>query len=146
MTGKLQSNILPYIGIKEGSAFHRVLRRILTFVLVTFAWIFFRTGLKSALRYIWRMCTTPGIKNMIDGQLWELGMSPFWWILLIVAMLFVALVDHAYYSKKMRIDELLESQGAFAKAVTIILLSLTILILGVYGDQHDASFFVYSQF
>ena len=145
-TAGIRKKVSPYIGAKEGTAFQKILRKTCTFLFVTIAWIFFRTGLRGAVRYIIAMVSIPSVRHMINGELWELGLSPFWWFLLIVCTAFVVLIDSVYYKREIRIEKLLNSQGALAKAIIIILLSLTILILGVYGDQHDASFFVYSQF
>ncbi len=146
MTIKFRRKVCQIVDIRETTFFYLFLQRIITFVLVTIAWIFFRTGLRGAIKYTIEMVTTMNIGGMIQGQLWTLGLPPFGWILLGMSVLFVSVVDCILYRKKIRIDSAIDSQGSFAKCIFVIVLSLFILILGIYGDQHDPSYFVYRDF
>lgn len=146
MTIKTRKRFLPNIGINTESSFYAILQCILTDAFVTFAWIFFRTGVKGAVKYIIEMCTSINLGGMIGGNLWGLGLSPFGWILLGVCALIMLCGDMILYKKKLRIDSAIDTQGPFAKGMFVILISLMILILGVYGDQHDTSYFVYRDF
>ena len=146
VTSNFRHKLLLHIGIIPNSAFHKLLTRLFTFMWVTLAWIFFKTGIKEAIGYIVRMITHPGIAEVRDGELWDLGLSPFWWLLLLISVLFVLFWDIILYLKGLRFDQAIASQGSFAKFFIIIVMSLTTLIFGIYGDQHDVSYFVYSQF
>lgn len=145
-TYSIRKRLLPYFGIIEESLFYKLLQRFVTFILVTIAWIFFRTGLRGAVKYILEMITTMNLGGIIQGELWEMGLPPFGWILLGVCSIVVLLFDIVLYKRKMRIDSAINSQGSLAKGIFVIVLSLSILILGIYGDQHDASYFVYRDF
>ena len=134
------------IGIKRNSSFHHLLKRIVTFALVTIAWIFFRTGTKDAFLYIKEMLTTAGIVKALEGGMLTIGLATGDWILLIVSMIFVYIVDKIQYNKNLRFDEMISSQGSMAKCITVIILSLIILIFGIYGDRHSAGYFIYRDF
>lgn len=146
ITGNFIENNVENIGIIRDSSFHHMLKRAFTFFFVTIAWIFFRTGTKDALIYIKEMLTTTGIVKVINGGLLTIGLSIGDWVLLGASLMFVYVVDKTQYNRGMRFDVLVESQGSMAKSVVIIVLSLTILIFGIYGDQHDASYFIYRGF
>ena len=146
LTKNIRSKISPKIGIIKGNFFNRTVNRIFTFLLVTFAWIFFRTGTGGAIKYIIKIFTNIDFSCLISGTLMTLGLKPFEWFLLFISVLFVLFYDSVYYKSKKRFDVLVQSQGSMAKSITIIIMVLTILIFGIYGDQHDASYFVYRDF
>ena len=146
ITGNFVEKNVENIGIKRNSSFHHMLKRAFTFFFVTIAWIFFRTGTKDALMYIKEMFTTPGIVKAVNGELLAIGLSTGDWVLLAASFLFVYVVDKTQYNRDVRLDALVESQGTIGKCVVTIILSLTILIFGIYGDCHDASYFIYKNF
>ena len=146
ITGNFIEKNVENIGIKRDSSFHHMIKRAFTFFLVTIAWIFFRTGTKDALIYIKEMLTTAGIVKVINGGLLTIGLSIGDWVLLGTSLMFVYVVDKTQYNRDVRFDVLVESQGSMAKSVVTIVLSLTILIFGIYGNQHDASYFIYRGF
>lgn len=146
ITSGLRKKILPYIGIVEGNAFHRAIKRIGTFALVTIAWIFFRTGVKNALTYIRKIFVLTGFKRLTNEGFEMIGLTSFDWVIFIIALMIVLITDILQYRRKMRFDEIISSQGTFARCLTVICISLFILIFGIYGDQHDASYFIYRNF
>lgn len=145
LTKSFRQNNLALVGVVKDSAFHRTIKRVFTFGFVTVAWVFFRLEGTDALRYLYWILEYQSLGRMISGEFWNLGLSPFWWILLGISMLIIFIVDRFQYQGR-RIDEVLQSQGALARGLFVIAFSLVILILGVYGDQHDASYFLYRDF
>ena len=142
ITKPYRAKIIPKIGMVEGSFFHRSMKRVLTFVFVTIAWIFFRTGVGDSVFYIRRIASF-GVGSVMMS---ETGLSSLDIIILTVAILFVALVDIYQYRKDMRFDEMVYEQGVFARCFIIVCMSLFVLIFGIYGDQHDAGYFIYRDF
>lgn len=141
----LKKRLTSQMGIVENSAFHRIIECTLTFILITIAWLFFRTGIKDAMRMIMQIFLSPHMDYLISGGLWELGLTPFGWTMLWVGIIIMGLVDSLMY-RGMRIDKVIYNQGMLARCVSIVIICLVILILGIYGDQHDASYFVYRDF
>ena len=146
LTKNIRNTISPKLGIINGNYFSRTLNRVITFLMVTFAWIFFRTGTGGAIKYIIKIFTNIDFSCMTSGTLMTLGLKPSGWFLLFICVMFVMFYDSVYYRSKKRFDVMVQSQGSMAKCVTIIVMVLTILIFGIYGDQHDASYFVYRDF
>lgn len=140
-----REEIRSSIGIIKDSWFHRFLNTIITFLLITIAWIFFRTGVKDAITLIITVVISPHIDYVISGRLWEIGLSPFGWIVIGIGVAIVLFGDTLTY-RGIRIDKAIQSQGMLARCFFTIIISLMILILGVYGDQHDSSYFVYRDF
>lgn len=145
MISPIKKKLLKKAGIVENSLFHRFINRSIVFILVTVAWIFFRTGVKDALKMIVQILISPHPDYMISGKLWELGLSPAGWIILGIAVLLMGCVDFFTYNG-IRVDKAIKSQGALAGYIYVATMALTILILGIYGDSHDTSYFVYRDF
>ena len=139
----IKNYALAHSGIEKDSLFHRFVKQFATFVLVTFAWIFFRTSTVDAVNYIEKMITT--FRHVNFSRVLTIMNRWEWLILLagIVILIFCELFE--YYGKK-RFDELVISQGILFRWLVIIGLSLAILIFGQYGSQHDASYFIYRDF
>lgn len=134
------------LGVIEDTWFCRFIKRLFTFSFVTVAWIIFRTGAKDAINYIKAIITSWGVSQIVSGEWLMIGVSVNGWMILIGALIVMAAVDSFRYRTGLRFDELVSSQGTLAKCMTFVVISLTILILGIYGDQHDASYFIYRDF
>ena len=93
-TQDFQRHVTHLFHINPDSVFYRGLQIVQTFLLVSFAWIFFRAeSIKSALDIIYRLATLQGIKMM---QAWQfdvlsLGRADLW--LVLIALIFILLVD-----------------------------------------------------
>ena len=146
ITGAIRDRYVEKIGIVRQSGFHLFIKRVSTFIFVTLAWIFFRTGVTDALIYIREMFTTSGIVKALNGELLTVGLSMGDWILLLFSLALVYMIDRILYEKGMRFDTLVASQGSLARCIVVIVLSLVILIFGIYGDRHDAGYFIYQGF
>lgn len=142
----IKHRLLLYAGVKKDTAFCRLLETTITFVLISFAWVFFRTGLRSSIIYIVQMFSSLGLENMIHGRLWDLGLSPFGWLVVMLGTVFAFVFDLQLYCHKKRIDVVLDEQGVSAKSFCVIFMLLMILVLGIYGDNYDAGSFIYKDF
>ncbi len=146
LTKDFRDKHVELAGLIKDTPFHHITKRIITFSLVTIAWVFFRTGVKDALIYLCKMITTAGVSKAINGELLSVGLSFGDWTLLVASVLTVLIIDRIQYTSGLRFDRIVASQGIMAKSVAVITMSLVILIFGVYGDRHDASYFIYRGF
>lgn len=124
---------------------YRVFRALVTFVLVCFAWIFFRaSSVSQALLAIRRtfMTWNPGV--FTDGTIFTLGLEApdFWAGLAAIVILF--LVDAL--SQRYDLRAMLENKSLFVRWPVYLLLIFTVLIFGIYGPQYSAGAFIYFQF
>ena len=126
---------------------YRLLRVICTFVMTTFAWIFFRSsGIKDALRYIKRIIFKPTPWLLTDGRIYELGLDRIEFNILIFALVILVVVDLLRLKKNIKFDDFLLSQNLWFECVVVIGLIVLTLTFGIYGPGVDAKQFIYFQF
>ena len=118
-----------------------------TFVLTTFAWIFFRAPtLEDAVSYIQRMCSRWNPWVLFDGSMYELGVNRFQSNILFAALIILLLVDLIRSRKGLRIDAFLERQNLWFRWLVLLVLLVMIVVYGAYGYAFDAKEFIYFQF
>lgn len=123
------------------------LQAVVTFVLVVFAWIFFRSdSIEDALRFIKRIFVKPTPWLFFNGGIYELGLDRVEMNILVFSILLLLLVDLVRYSKKMTIDVFLMEQNLWFEWVAIIGIIVLIFVFGEYGASFDAQQFIYFQF
>ena len=118
-----------------------------TFLLVDFAWIFFRAGsLGIALEYCKRIFTKWDPWSLFNGEIYSLGLDRPEFNILLVSVVLLLLVDFLQYFKKQSITDFLSQQCIWFRWMVIIGLIGAIIIYGIYGIQFDSSQFIYFQF
>lgn len=126
---------------------YKLTQIFITFVMTTFAWIFFRApSIDEAVGYIQRMGTRWNPWVLFDGSMYELGVNRFQMNILLVALVILFLVDIIRYKKDMRIDVFMEKQNIWFRWLFLLLLIVLIAVYGAYGHAYDAKQFIYFQF
>lgn len=130
---------------RQTSFSHRLLQRIMTFLLVCFAWLFFRAGdMSDALDLIRNMnYFNPFI--LFDGSLYELGVGrEMFWIMTAA----IGLLCYVDYKKYCGVDVVaaLRAQEAWFKVFVYVGLFFATILFGCYGVEYDTSEFIYFQF
>lgn len=135
-----------YFSVKEESFSHKLMQMIFTFLLIDFAWIFFRANtMRDACGFIGRMFTTLDIGTLFNGALLQMKLDGTELVILLCAMVVLGLISILHY-RKIRIREVLAQQGIWFRYILYFGLLFTVLIFGVYGSNYDASQFIYFQF
>lgn len=117
-----------------------------TFLLVTFAWLFFRAGeLDHAKELLGSMFSVNNWMILFDGSLYELGVARNYMNILLASILLLFTVDYQKYQGK-DVAELFLKQGWWFRVIGIMLLLFTILLYGCYGEMYDVQQFIYFQF
>lgn len=125
----------------------KFLKMLATFVMVVFAWIFFRSdSITDALRIIKRILTKPTPWVFFNGELYNLGLDRNEWNILAISIVILFLVDLIRIIKGMTIDGFLFSQNIWFEWMVIIALIMMILTFGEYGSMFDGKQFIYFQF
>lgn len=125
----------------------KFLKVAVTFIMVAFAWIFFRAAtIKDAVGYIQRLFNKPTPWIWFDGGIYELGLDRLEMNILIIALFGLFLVGLIRYLKKETIDQFLMKQNIYFEWGILIFLIVAIFVYGVYGSTYDPQQFIYFQF
>lgn len=125
----------------------KLLQTVVTYILVVFAWIFFRAnGVSSALRYIKRIFTVPTPWLLFNGGIYNLGLNRTEMNILLVSILLLFMADYIRYKMQITIDSFLMRQNLWFEWLAVIGLIWMIFVFGEYGPTFDAQQFIYFQF
>jgi D-alanyl-lipoteichoic acid acyltransferase DltB (MBOAT superfamily) len=125
---------------------HKLLQMIITFVLVDFAWIFFRASdIRTACAFIWRMIGCWKLSPLFDGSLFKLGLDSGEFLIAMISIGVLLAVSCLHY-KGVHIRDTLRRQGLWFRWSVYLLGMFFVLIFGVYGPGFNAEQFIYFQF
>jgi len=125
--------------------FHRVIKAIWTFILITFAWIIFRADtLSSGFGMIKSIFTT---RNpwVLSGDIFGLGLDIKEFIVLALCLL-VLLAVGICQEKGIHFRDKILSFNIVARWVIFIAVIVFVVIFGTYGYGFDAQAFIYGGF
>lgn len=121
------------------------LQRVVTMALVSFAWIFFRSGdMSDAMEIVKSMCHF-NWWVLFDGSLYELGVSKEYFYILLGAIVLLWAVDMKKY-KGIDVVESFFRQEWWFKVLGYVGFTVAILMFGCYGVEYDIQEFIYFQF
>lgn len=144
-TQSIRKKINSALHIDENVASHKLLKIIVTFGLIDFAWIFFRAGTRQSLGIIKRILS-PGSNFFSYGSnLNVMGLTLATRNVLIVCLVILLIRDICKY-KGISIIDWVCRQGIWLRWTFYLAAVFGVLIFGVYGPQYDASAFIYFQF
>lgn len=147
LTSPYRKKCLDQLKVKQECFSWRLLQTAVTFLLVDFAWIFFRAdSMMSALYYIKRIFIRPTPWAFFNGDLYTLGLDRPEMNILLFSVLILFLIDTIRVRKKILLDEFLFTQNLWFRWGCMIVLILMIFIFGEYGPNFDAQQFIYFQF
>lgn len=135
------------LGIREDCFSFRFGKRLLVFLCVAFAWIFFRMDtITDAFIYIGRMFTRPEIWDLFQGEIYLLGLNKLQMDILGPAFFLFLAVDYMKYKKEIDIDEFLLRQNFPFRCLFITGMFLYTFVFGMYGPEFNAQDFIYFHF
>ena len=124
---------------------YKLFQGIITFILVDFAWIFFRADtLNDAIMIIKNMFAVFNIWIFFDGSLLKMGLDGKDLGVLIISIVILIMIDTMRGRGKIR--NWFEKQNCVFKALVLYVAIFTVLILGIYGYGYEANDFIYFQF
>lgn len=135
--------------VQTESVSYRLCQMLITFVLVDFAWLFFRAdSIENAFGMI-----AHAYHNMEAFSIWNpdgilgittLGLDNKDFLVMVVGIIMLAIVD--YYRHRIPIRQIFEKQNVWFRWIVLYGLVAVILMCGVYGVGYDAAEFIYFQF
>ncbi len=142
-----RTKLYDKLHVKTKSFSFKLSQILFTFVLVNFAWIFFRADtIAQAFTYIGRIFTQIDIWSVFNGGIYTLGLDRPELNILFVAIGVLLLVDLLRYRKGKRIDEVLEGEMLGFRWAVLLALLFCVVVFGTYGPTFDAQEFIYFQF
>ncbi len=147
ITMPLRRKIKSLLSVEEGSVSERIYQVAITFNLVTFAWIFFRSpSLKSAFTYIGNMFNSLNIWTLFDKEaLLNCGVSQNALIVVVINLLAIFAIELLSKKQENSVSALLNLH-LILRWGCYILLIFDLLFFGVYGSGYDLSGFLYGGF
>lgn len=132
---------------KSSNVVCRLFRIIVTFVLVDFAWLFFRAeSLSQAMAILYRIVFCFGLREMTYYGSYLLGQSKLNLILVLVGIVLVFLIDFLH-EKNIIIDRVAKCKVNIVIRWTVyVALTLLILLVVVRNYGQAASTFIYARF
>ncbi len=147
ISGNIRSKVKSLLGIQENSFSEIFYKNAITFHLVAFAWIFFRSqDLNSACRYIYHMFSKANMWIVFDGTLTALGLSIGQLIVIIGFILIVFVVEFFQKYFHIQFRERIKQCHVFIYWTIYLVLILSIVCFGIYGVGYNASDFIYGGF
>ena len=143
----LKKKIVDIFKIDINAFSHSFIKIICTFILTTFAWIFFRAdSILESFAYIGRMCTKPDPWVFFDSSLFKLGLNQTEMFILSASLILLIIVSLVQYIRKLRFNDFMMLQNGWFQFAVFYLMVTIILVFGEYGSWNDANAFIYFQF
>lgn len=147
ISAPIRKFIKKLLGINENSLCDKIYQTVITFNLVLFAWILFRsTSLATGLEYISRMFTDFAPWTLFDGTLSGNGINFRYATVLIFNIIFISLVDFIKKQRKTCVSYAITHTHIFLRWLIYFLMIFDIIFFGVYGSGYDISSFLYGGF
>ncbi|MDR0898106.1 MAG: MBOAT family protein, partial [Oscillospiraceae bacterium] len=146
MTQSLRTRAYKRIGINAESAGFVWARRIFTFLLISFTWIFFRAQtIGEAFDMLGRVFTdlrlytlfTPGIFDLITGTQTTV---------MLLAVIALLMANDARRERGHQLGDALLGESVWVRWPVYIALIMVLLVFGVYGSSMAQTQFIYFQF
>lgn len=121
--------------------------KAVTFLAVSFAWIFFRSeSFSQALLYIDRMLTAGFLPGQMNRALELLGLDAAEIAIVILGIMLVWIADKWADKRKMHFPFLMQQRTYSVRYFVFYLLILVIFVFGIYGPGYQTEQFIYMQF
>ena len=145
-TKPMRDKAVKALGLHRESLGHRLLQMLITFVLVDFAWIFFRAdGFITGLRIIKSIATVHNPWVLFDGSLYKCGIDQKNFHLMVVCIAVLLTADICKYHG-VCIYEVISKQDVWVRWLVFSISVCFILLVGVWGPGYNAANFIYFQF
>lgn len=126
---------------------YRLLRRGKCWLLVCFAYIFFKVPTAAdGFRYLKRMVSKWNPWALFDGSLYTLGITEKYMHILFLALLLLAAVDQVREKRHLEPDAWLAQQCIWFRWLAMLGCLLAVIVFGAYGPAYDAENFIYFGF
>lgn len=147
LTKNIKIKICDIFGICTTNFSSALFRKLGTFILVDFAWIFFRApSMQEAVMIINRMVTKWNPWVLFDDSLYNVGLSrrEFGITIFVLMILLIYGIIKRYINSS--VLEWFKEQGHIFRGIVYIVALVMIMVYGIYGPNFNPPQFVYFQF
>ena len=132
--------------LNRNSLAHKIIHVIGTFLLVDFAWIFFRaSSFKVSLEIIKNMFSVHNPWIFFDGSIYNCGLDSKNFGLLLICLCILLFADYCKH-KNIKIHEIIVQQDYWFQLLFMTFSIFFILTFGIWGPGYDETNFIYFQF
>ncbi|MFH0735658.1 MAG: MBOAT family O-acyltransferase [bacterium] len=144
VTTKIRKNLTDFIGLPKVPKIFHLVKVFITFVLVSFAWVFFRASSISEALYIIKnsIVGLPGDVNKILSHSFTLNLGITNYELFLCVLSIVCMEIIHVLQNKVGFRDFINKKPLYFRWAVYYLVSLVILYFGVYQDRQ----FIYFQF
>lgn len=135
--------VIAHFKINTNTFIYRLYKVLLTFSLVTVAWVFFRADSFDDAIYVVKNLFVFNPEVIVDGDIYKLGLV--WREFKIAIIAILVLLGANLIERKYDPLDLLRRQPLISRWIFYIVLVLYILFYGIYGSDEKAAF-IYFQF
>lgn len=132
-------------GVNKDTKWFPVFQMIRTFLLMSFAFLFFNSaGFSTALSMIGNVLTTWNPEILWNGELLQLGLEIKEWLILLLSLSLLWLVS--VMQQKGSVREWLGSKNIILRWILLYVLLFWVILMGNYGPGYSAAEFIYQGF
>ncbi|MDD6812507.1 MAG: MBOAT family protein [Lachnospiraceae bacterium] len=145
LTSGFRRTVCDIIGLKENSWGTIWRKRLVTFTLGEFAWLFFRAnGIQEAFIMIKRCFTGWNPWILSDGSIYQVGLGALDFIILIIGAISVGWVSRV--SKEKNLHHIFLQQSWLCQTIIILFALVIWYLFGIYGPGFNSNNFIYYNF
>ncbi|WP_026498273.1 MBOAT family O-acyltransferase [Butyrivibrio sp. WCD2001] len=141
----LRDRLCDTFNVVRNSFSHRLLKTLITFMLVNIAWIFFRVQDFASALYMVLHIWKPAPWFISKGTIYELGLDRPNVLLLLMSIGLLIGVDIAN-KHGIKVAEKITTQGIWLRWLIYIAAVTLIVTCGIWGPGYDAAGFIYQNF
>lgn len=146
MTKGLRQKAAKALRLNPSSAANQIVKIVVTFILVDFAWIFFRAeSLSQALAAIKSIFTVFNPWILMDDSLFMLGIGRRSFSVMMLGLLLLMVVD-LMKKKGISVRRKLQMQDGWFRCAAVCVAVWFIVTVGIWGSVYNEASFIYFQF
>ena len=145
-TRSTRQTLLRRLGVHTQTESYGLFQMLATFLLVDFAWLFFRAeNVSTAFGMLRHMFSALNPMYLVGANWYSMGLNRQNFQLLLAAVLILAVVDVLQY-RNISVSQWYLRQGGLFRCICDTAGILMILLFGVWGSAYNAASFIYFRF
>lgn len=138
------AEITEKLRINTNSFNYRLVQIVVNFVLVDFAWLFFRANCLKDSAILIKNSFYFNPEIFTNGSIYNLGLDQINFFIALASSIFILCVN--FIQRKYNIRDKLSKQNINMRWSLYVASVIIILVFGIYGDEYNVQKFIYSQF